>query len=146
MGFPNGSVVRNPPVREGEARDPWVAKIPWRRKWQPTPVFLPGESMDRGVLWDIVHGVGHKEQTEHTHSTLGIVCYISNFIEWFFLNSICIFHICVFVISRATFWTIYVVFKVILPKVFDMKLFLNLSETTIGNSTLSIYIIVSCYA
>ena len=24
--------------------DPWVAKIPWRREWQPTPVFLPGES------------------------------------------------------------------------------------------------------
>ena len=23
---------------------PWVWKIPWRRKWQPTPVFLPGES------------------------------------------------------------------------------------------------------
>jgi len=22
--------------------DPWVGKIPWRRKWQPTPVFLPG--------------------------------------------------------------------------------------------------------
>ena len=22
--------------------DPWVLKIPWRRKWQPTPVFLPG--------------------------------------------------------------------------------------------------------
>ena len=22
---------------------PWVWKIPWRRKWQPTPVFLPGE-------------------------------------------------------------------------------------------------------
>ena len=21
----------------------WVGKIPWRRKWQPTPVFLPGE-------------------------------------------------------------------------------------------------------
>ena len=29
--------------------DPWVRKIPWRRKWQPTPVFLPGES----------HGVGY---------------------------------------------------------------------------------------
>ena len=26
------------------AFDPWVEKIPWRRKWQPTPVFLPGES------------------------------------------------------------------------------------------------------
>ena len=24
--------------------DPWLGKIPWRRKWQPTPVFLPGES------------------------------------------------------------------------------------------------------
>ena len=24
--------------------DPWVRKIPWRRKWQSTPVFLPGES------------------------------------------------------------------------------------------------------
>ena len=24
--------------------DPWVRKIPWRRKWQPIPVFLPGES------------------------------------------------------------------------------------------------------
>ena len=25
--------------------DPWVGKIPWRRKWQPTPVFLPGKSL-----------------------------------------------------------------------------------------------------
>ena len=24
--------------------DPWARKIPWRRKWQPTPVFLPGKS------------------------------------------------------------------------------------------------------
>ena len=24
--------------------NPWVGKIPWRRKWQPTPVSLPGES------------------------------------------------------------------------------------------------------
>ena len=24
--------------------DPWVEKIPWRREWQPTPVFLPGTS------------------------------------------------------------------------------------------------------
>ena len=26
------------------AFDPWVENYPWRRKWQPTPVFLPGES------------------------------------------------------------------------------------------------------
>ena len=24
--------------------DPWIRKIPWRRKWEPTPVFLPGKS------------------------------------------------------------------------------------------------------
>ena len=24
--------------------DLWVGKIPWRREWQPTPVFLPGKS------------------------------------------------------------------------------------------------------
>ena len=30
--------------------DPWVGKIPWRRKWQPTPVLLPGESHGRRSL------------------------------------------------------------------------------------------------
>ena len=30
--------------------NPWVRKIPWRRKWQPTPVFLPGESHGRRSL------------------------------------------------------------------------------------------------
>ena len=30
--------------------DPWVGKIPWRRAWQPTPVFLPGKSHRQGSL------------------------------------------------------------------------------------------------
>ena len=30
--------------------DPWVGKIPWRRKWQPSLVFLPGESRGQGSL------------------------------------------------------------------------------------------------
>ena len=29
----------------------------WRRKWQPTPVFLPGESRDGGAWWAAVYGV-----------------------------------------------------------------------------------------
>ena len=29
----------------------------WRRKWQPTPVFLPGESQGRGAWWTAVYGV-----------------------------------------------------------------------------------------
>ena len=38
--------------------DPWVRKIHWRRKWQPTPVFLPGESHgQRSLAGFTVHGV-----------------------------------------------------------------------------------------
>ena len=38
-------MVKNLSANIGEVRDnPWVRKIPWRRKWQPTVVFLPGES------------------------------------------------------------------------------------------------------
>ena len=30
--------------------DPWVRKIPWRRNWQPTPIFLPGKSHGKTSL------------------------------------------------------------------------------------------------
>ena len=40
--------------------DPWVRKIPWRRKWQPTPVLLPGESHGVRSLVDY-NPWGHKE-------------------------------------------------------------------------------------
>ena len=30
--------------------DPWVRKIPWRRKWQPSPVFLSGKSHGQRIL------------------------------------------------------------------------------------------------
>ena len=47
--FPGGTVVENLPANAGDSRDacgfdPWVGKIPWRTKWQPTPIFLPEES------------------------------------------------------------------------------------------------------
>ena len=44
MGFPGDSVVQNPPAMQEMCFDSSVRKIPWRRKWQTTPVFLPGES------------------------------------------------------------------------------------------------------
>ena len=47
MGFPGGSVVKNLfAIKEIRRHgfDPWIRKIPWRRAWQPTPVFMPGES------------------------------------------------------------------------------------------------------
>ena len=45
QGFPRGPAVKNPAANAGDTGlDPWVTKIFWRRKWQPTPVFLLGES------------------------------------------------------------------------------------------------------
>ena len=42
-GFPGGSAVKNLPAMQ-ETQEADVGKIPWRRKWQPTAVFLSGES------------------------------------------------------------------------------------------------------
>ena len=47
-------MVKNLPANAGDARDtgsiPAVGKILWRRKWGPTPVFLPGESYEQRSL------------------------------------------------------------------------------------------------
>ena len=43
--------------------DPWVGKIPWRRKWQPTPVFSPGEFHREGRL-EGYSAWGRKSQTQ----------------------------------------------------------------------------------
>ena len=47
-GFPGGASGKEHACQcrrhKGCEVDPWAGKIPWRRKQQPTPVFLPGES------------------------------------------------------------------------------------------------------
>ena len=53
--FPGGSEVKASASNMGDRGlfpgfDPWVGKFPWRRKWQPTPVFLPGEFHGRRSL------------------------------------------------------------------------------------------------
>ena len=67
--FPDGSVVRNAPANVGDIRDMGsipclnpripgrfldLGKIPWRTKWQSTPLKNP---MDRGAWWATDHGV-----------------------------------------------------------------------------------------
>ena len=46
--FPGGTSGKEPDCQFRRLRrhgfDPWVGKIPWRRAWQPTAIFLPGES------------------------------------------------------------------------------------------------------
>ena len=43
-------MVKNLPAVQSHRFDPWVGKIPWRREWQPTPVFLPGKSHEQRSL------------------------------------------------------------------------------------------------
>ena len=53
QGFPCGSVVKNPAADLGDTGDrfnPWVGKILWSRKWQTTPVFLPGKTHEQRSL------------------------------------------------------------------------------------------------
>ena len=54
-------MVKNPPAKCRKRKrcgfDPWVRKIPWRRKWQSTPVLLPGKSHGQGAWWAAVYGV-----------------------------------------------------------------------------------------
>ena len=47
MGFLGGAIGKETACRCRRCKrhnfDPWFETIPWRRAWQPTPVFLPGE-------------------------------------------------------------------------------------------------------
>ena len=71
-GFPGGSVVKNLPARRRCGFDPWVRKIPWRRQWQPTPVFLPGKPPQRRLagykMW-CHKSVRHDSVTKQQHRT-----------------------------------------------------------------------------
>ena len=67
LGFPGGTSGKEPACQCGRCRrgrfDPWIRKIPCRRTWQCTPVFLPGESPwteEAGGVQPIgSHRVGH---------------------------------------------------------------------------------------
>ena len=51
--------------------NPWVGKIPWRREWQPTLVFLPGESHGQsGLAGYSPRGCKESDTTEATEHTL----------------------------------------------------------------------------
>ena len=76
-GFPGGSVRKESACNWRRRFNPWVGKIHWRRKWQPTPLFLPGEFLGQRSLagyspWG--HRVRHNWETHiHTHTRLQVV-------------------------------------------------------------------------
>ena len=70
--------------------NPWVQKIPWSRRWQPTPVFLPGKSHGQRSLAATIHEIT-KSQTQlegtHTHTHTQISLKYSSFYPCcFYLN------------------------------------------------------------
>ena len=85
LGVKNLSANAGDKIRCGF--NPWVGKIPWRRKWQPTPVFLPGESHGQRSLTGY-NPWGHKNwtqlkrpmtQTHMSHFLIKVQVVISSF-------------------------------------------------------------------
>ena len=81
--------------------DPWVGMIPWRRKWQPTPVLLPGESHGwRSLVGYSPWGRKESDTTEQLHfdflripSAFFLLvftrgCYCSYSLIWCFLSQV----------------------------------------------------------
>jgi len=61
-------IVKRLPAMRETWFNPWIRKIPWRRKWQPTPVLLPGKSHGQRSLvgyspWDLKES----DMTERLH-------------------------------------------------------------------------------
>ena len=95
-GFPGGKVLKNPPASAGDAGDlgliPESGKIPWRRAWQPTPVFLPGESHGHRSLagyspWgpkesDMTECLTHTHTHTHTHMHTHAHVYTHTHVGW----------------------------------------------------------------
>ena len=55
--FPSGSAGKESAYSAGDTWCPWVLNIPWRREWQPTPIFLPEKLHEQRSLagcspWD----------------------------------------------------------------------------------------------
>ena len=65
-------VVKNLPANAGDTGDrftPWVGKIPWRRKWQPAPIFLPGKLRgQRSLMGYGPWGRSQAQLNTHTHT------------------------------------------------------------------------------
>ena len=91
-GFPGGTSGKESACHyrrhKRHSFDPWVGKIPWRRKWQPIPVFLPGASHGLRCQQDYSPwGCKVSDTSEATeHSPSAVISEFGNFDLIFFLH------------------------------------------------------------
>ena len=81
MGFPSGASGKESACNAGNARDtgliPGLGRSPSRKAWQPTPVFLPGESHGQRRLAGY-SPCGHKESDTTEHGCMYICIHITD--------------------------------------------------------------------
>ena len=85
-------LVKNPLQCGRPGFDPSVGKIPWRRKWQPTPVFLPETCLKQRSL--VGYGPwGHRELTQlSTAQQQYLYYYYSCFYKYSYIYYICVLY------------------------------------------------------
>ena len=86
--------IKKLPAMQETRFDPWVRKIPWRRKWQPIPIFLPRKSHgQRRLAGYIVHGVTRVRNILVTKPQplwgLPSYCNIKKVLYWMILRTVC---------------------------------------------------------
>ena len=83
-GFPGGSDGKESACNAGDPGSiPGLGRFPWRREWQPTPVFLPGKSHGQKSLvgyssWGCKELDRTEQLTQSTNSVVLTICYSSN--------------------------------------------------------------------
>ena len=101
--FPCGSVVRNTCWCRKPMFSPWAGKIPWRRKWQPTPIFFPGRWYGQSKLVGYIPwGCKDSDRTEWLnnkicwglfcvllcHTLENVLCILERNVFWVFLDAV----------------------------------------------------------
>ena len=112
-------IVKNLPATQRHRLSPWFMKIPWRREWQPTPAFLPGESHGQRMV--VSHGglPSLRSQTDTTEwLTLSLFLHICNCI---FLMSWSFYHYMILSLPPVIiFYSKYILFdiNIVIPILF----------------------------
>ena len=141
-------MVKNMPAMRRPGFNPWVGKIPWRREWQPTAMFLPGKShQQRSLAGYSLWGcrVGHNWAT-YRFVIVWIIVYILYVSFW---SSHCIQY-CLHILLRMknkTFVWKYVLSRLTHPlsKITDNTILYTVHENISLTSKVIFYTLVSSY-